>query len=316
MRIAFGPSAPEFGSWRWLGADFVDALRTSCVATEFSGDPADIEADVVVFIKFKPPAETLSFIRSRARVVFCPVDIYANAAEIDNDCESLRCSDLVITHCERLERYFSAYSQVSTLHHPLKYVIHPPFARITRGPIVWIGNHSNLQPVAEWVNQFDLPEELWILTDSSINQDHRCAESLGFSKRNRIRLETWSCERHLTWLKLARAALDIKGKDFRARHKPSAKAFDFIASGVPLAMNRGSSSGESVREFGLELARPEDLDHWLSDEYWHGTQCTGDRLRKELSLPQVARHFIDLIRSTSESSKYLSSNIRRCEVTA
>ena len=39
--------------------------------------------------------------------------------------------------------------------------------------------------------------------------------------------------RHQDWLGMARAALNIKGTDFRSRHKPATKAYDFIAPGIP-----------------------------------------------------------------------------------
>ena len=56
------------------------------------------------------------------------------------------------------------------------------------------------------------------------------------------------------------AAIDIKGDDFRSRHKPPAKAIDFIASGVPLAMNPDSSMVEHLARMGFDVASPLDTE--------------------------------------------------------
>ncbi|MDB5387278.1 MAG: hypothetical protein JWM11_2924 [Planctomycetaceae bacterium] len=300
LRVAFGPAAPEFGSWRWLGSDLCDALAQRFDTTVFENTvPA---CDVAIFIKFKPSAVELRSLRNRAALVFCPVDVYGNPTEIEVDGSSLSCFDLIVAHARRLERYFSAFSPVHYLDHPLKYVVPPSECRVTSGPILWIGNRSNLPPVVEWVNRRDLPEELWVLTDLETNSRFSTSDGLGFTARNRVRVENWSCERHLAWLKLARAAFDIKGLDFRSRHKSTAKAFDYIASGLPLAMNQTSSAVEVLRAMGFGLASPEDVGHWLSNEYWEATQEVGKQLRRDFALPCVAQRLGNLVQSAWASS--------------
>lgn len=300
LRVAFGPAAPEFGSWRWLGADLCDALTPRFNTAVFENVvPA---CDVAIFIKFKPSAEELLSLRNKAALVFCPVDVYGSATEIEADGSSLSCFDLIIAHSRRLERYFSAFALTHYLDHPLKYIVPPPQRPVTNGPILWIGNRANLPPVVEWVNDHDLPEELWLLTDCEVSSPFSSPERLGFTSRNRVRVENWTCERHLAWLKLSRAAFDIKGVDFRSRNKSTAKAFDYIASGLPLAMNHGSSAVEVLRTMEFDLASPEDVSHWLSIEYWEATQQVGERLQRELTLPCIARKMEDLIQSAWASS--------------
>ena len=89
----------------------------------------------------------------------------------------------------------------------------------------------------------------------------------------------------------ARAAIDVKGNDFRSRHKPPAKAIDFLASGVPLAMNHDSSPVEHLARMGFEVADPRDTERWLSREYWEETRRFGAALRELLSLERVARRW-------------------------
>jgi hypothetical protein len=89
----------------------------------------------------------------------------------------------------------------------------------------------------------------------------------------------------------ARAVLDIKGDDFRARHKPPAKGIDFIASGVPLAMNPESSTVEHLGRLGFKVVSPFDTARWFSRDYWYDTHRFGAAIRELLSLERVAKRY-------------------------
>jgi hypothetical protein len=82
------------------------------------------------------------------------------------------------------------------------------------------------------------------------------AADFGFASHVDVQIEEWTPQRQLGLTAGARAALDIKGDDFRSRHKPPAKAIDFIASGVPLAMNPDSSPVEHLARMGFDVASP------------------------------------------------------------
>jgi len=106
----------------------------------------------------------------------------------------------------------------------------------------------------------------------------------------------WSKETHRQHLSRARAALDLKGNDFRSRHKPQAKALDFLASGVPLAMNPDSSPVEHLARMGFEVPSPLDAERWLSRDYREETQRFGRALRELLSLERVGRRYQSVIK--------------------
>ena len=293
LRIAIGPEAPEFGSWNWIGADLAQALGGWHNVLTFTDEVPPV--DVVLFIKFKPPLATIQKLSQRSAIAFCPVDIYGSSAEIDADWESLRLCDLVVTHCERLTKYFAAYARARYLDHHLKYVAPPRETWTTDGPILWIGNCSNLALLVEWLRAHTLPEELWILTDLA---DDPAESDIGIATNLCARVERWSPERHTEWTSLARGAIEIKGSAFRARHKSPAKAHDFIASGVPVAMNREAAAVEHLGRRGFDIAEPHDTDRWLSQEYWEATQAYGRRLRTELTLENVAAQFESLLPET------------------
>jgi hypothetical protein len=118
-----------------------------------------------------------------------------------------------------------------------------------------------------------------------------------------VLIENWTPERHLERLAQARAVIDIKGPDFRARHKPATKAVDCIASGVLLAMNADSSSTAYLRTLGFEVATPENSEHWLSRAYWEQTRAFGAQLRERMSLPAVANRMTQILTDVLNTRK-------------
>lgn len=299
VSVAFGPKLPDFGSWQWVGADLCGALRGLDVL-DFNGQSPP--ADIVVFVKFLPSLDELREAKARSALVYFPVDYFGSCAEIDRTWESLRLCDVIVVHSQRLQAYFQSYATTIYLDHHLKFVSDPDCGHAANGgPILWVGVHSNLPPLVEWVNAHDLPADLVVLTNRPDDRPFTPG-GLGFSARNRVLPEPWSRESHLAHLKTAGAALDIKGDDFRSRHKPPAKALDFIASGLPLAMNKGTAPAEHLRRVhGFDVVDPADADRWLSVEYRQETIELGQRLRQELSLESVASRFSAIISSVQEA---------------
>ncbi|REK25328.1 MAG: hypothetical protein DWQ41_12340 [Planctomycetota bacterium] len=297
LRVAFGPEAPAFGSWNWIGVDLCEALTGDCETVCFTNEVPD--CDVAVFIKFLPPAPVLRQLRQRTRTVFCPVDIYGSAAEIDANSDALRQCDCVVIHCERLRKYVMPYTRTEYINHHLKYVAPLPLRRKTDGPLVWIGNRANLPPVAECVNSRTFAGKLYILTN--LDGPETTPGELGFGAANTVRVENWTERRHIELTSAARAAFDVKGDDFRARHKPPAKALDWIASGVPLAMNADSSSAEHAASLGFSLCHLDETERWLSEAYWNETQQFAKKLQTTLNLKRVAHTWLNLLRDIALS---------------
>jgi hypothetical protein len=285
---------PGWGSWEWVGADLQYHLTRSFRTTSFRWDQPPT-SDVLVIVKHVPPAEFLAFVPPTAALVFCPVDGYASSRDIDADRGFLRRCARIVLHCEKLRPYFEPYSPVTYLDHhvkflaPLRETFHPD------GFILWVGVRSNLPPLVAWVNTHPLPGPLRVLTNL---EDPRHAEEpllFGFRPGVAVQVREWSPELHRQWTAECRAALDIKGDDFRSRHKPPAKAIDFIASGVPLAMNPDASPVEHLERLGFSIATPAKPDCWLSHDYWEDTRRFGAALRELLSLERVGRRWRRLL---------------------
>lgn len=260
--VAIGPELTDFGSWNWIGKGLEASLRPF-VHTRIFSDACELPcADLIVFVKFKPSLCVLQTLRRNgSRLAFMPIDISGSATEIDADRASLKCFDIVLVHSRRLLRYFNAAARVEFVDHPLKYILPIPRLHSVAGPFLWIGRRCNLPPVVAWFNQTEMDDDLWVLTNADGKDLQR--EHLGFVRPGRIRLEKWSERVHLEWLAHAGIAIDVKGHDFRARHKPPAKAFDFLASGIPVLTNQGSSTALEMTYRGL---RPLTTDLWCPDD--------------------------------------------------
>lgn len=300
LRVAFGPWLPGWGSWDWLGADTAGELSRWFDTALFQwGDVPD--CDLTVIIKHLPSFEIVQSLARRSSIIYCPVDYYGHCDDISRDASALRLCSRIVVHCHRLRRFFQRYASVDYFDHHLKFVSERTLPYRRDGYVLWTGVRTNLPPLIEWLNRAHFDEPLLILSNfEDANRPPRAAE-IGLRHTRRVSLEPWSAERHLAALAGAKAAIDIKGGDFRQRHKPPAKALDFLASGLPLAMN-ASSSVEHLAQMGFDVASPRDAQRWFSREYWQETAAFGAALRDLLCLPRVALRWKQLIEQVAARS--------------
>jgi len=284
--IAVGPQLPGWGSWEWLGADLASDLSPWYRTESFGWDERPL-GDVVVVVKHPLPVERWLESTNRPPVLYFPVDHYGSAAEIDADASWLSSCARIAVHSEKLRKYFAPYAPVESLDHYVKFAGRPQQEHIPDGSILWVGVRTNLPPLVEWANSHTLPRPLIVLTNPEHPEVPMRPAAYGFRAGIDVHMEVWSANRHLELLTVVSAAIDIKGHDFRSTHKPPAKAIDFLAAGVPLAMNGDSSSTEHLAQMGFDVADPEDLDYWLSAAYWEETRRFGAALAELLSRPRV-----------------------------
>ena len=262
-------------------------------------------SDLAIIVKYDFP-DLMSSRPQETPVIYCPVDCYGSAGDIDRDGKWLFQCQQIITHSEFLRKYFCAYAPVEYIDHHVRFVSKTIASKSTEGPILWTGIRTNLPPLVEWVNQNTLSQELWVLTNLEQGNTSVTQDALGFSGNNSIRIENWTPQKHVNWAELASSAIDVKGTDFRARHKPPTKALDYLASGLPLAMNTESSSVKHLARQGFQIASVDDQEFWFSDEYRNQTIEFGSELRKILSRENIGKRFktiIDSILSNEISKK-------------
>ena len=296
INIQIGPERPEAGSWNWIGNHLLESISEPFRISIYHPSETSIAPDVLIWIKIPPSIDMLERLPRTTKVIYAPIDFYGSSAEIDQDFLSLCRCDFIVLHTSRLEKYFRSYAPVETFDHPLKYTVPLRKEFVLSGPILWVGVRDNLPPVIEWSNRNTLPEELWILTNPADPTRVPIASDYGFQRGNKVRMDVWSPEKQREWMQLARGAVDVKGADFRSRHKPPTKAADFLASGLPLALNADTSPREYCAELGFEVALSEDIDRWFSEEYWSECCQFGEKLQSLLSPEKVAQDWMNLLK--------------------
>jgi hypothetical protein len=288
--VAIGPEACGWGSWDWVGLDLAAELSKYYQTVIYAGP--DVPAcDAAIVVKHALAHDVIADLSRRAGVCYCPVDYYGSARDIDADAPMLRKCTSVVVHCERLRRYFEPYALVEYIDHHVKFAAPPRESYRPDGFIVWVGVRSNLGPLVDWINRHPPPGELRVLTNPEDPTRAIRAADFGFRRDLPVEIAAWSPERQRQWTLEARAAIDIKGDDFRSRHKPPAKAIDFLASGVPLALNPDSSPAEHLERLGFAVASPSDADRWFSRDYWEECSRFGSAIGELLTRERIGRRF-------------------------
>src|SRR5258708_17346290 len=192
--VAVGPRFPGWGSWEWIGADLQRDLSQWYSTCVFGWHKLPT-GDVAIVVKHPLPTEWWLESTRRPPVIYCPVDRYGSASEIDADGGWLsRCARIVI-HCERMRKYFAPYAPVEYLDHAIKYAGPPQQAHVPDGPILWVGVRTNLPPVVEWVNAHGLPRPLIVLTNPELPALPMEPPEYGFGPEVDVRMEVWTPER-------------------------------------------------------------------------------------------------------------------------
>jgi hypothetical protein len=284
-----GPVMPGWGSWEWLGQELIPLWQQQYAVSTFYYEQAPPSHGTVVIIKHPPPPAWWQEVRQvNRRCVYAPVDHYGSVIEIDQDAWWLTQLDHLLVHASRLKRYFTAYSPVSFVDHHWRFVIPDAVNPRSEGPILWVGVHTNLLPLVAWLQTHPLPAPLLVLT----NTDLLDPVKHGFPDSDEVTMQPWSPENHLAALQLARGALDVKGDDFRQRHKPPTKAIDYLMSGVPLAMPRHSGSVERLQQMGLAIPDPTEGNRWFSPEYLEAIHQWRSQWCEPLSRVSIAQQWM------------------------
>jgi hypothetical protein len=302
LRVAIGPENPSFGSWQWVGMSLITALKAKFETVVFSNAELVNDCSIIVFIKFLPTFERLKTLSKDSVLVYVPIDRYGSAAEIDDDRESLGLFRSVLLHSPRLMRYLHPYCLPTYVDHPLCYALQEPRRWVDTGPLLWAGRRCNVEPVAAWVNTQQLKMPVLVLTEG--DDSLPSPQELGFSDDNDVRTIRWSPQVHVKLIESALAAVDIKGSDFRSRHKPPAKMFDFLASGVPVITNRGSSSFLVAANHGLSILKADCWTDDLRELDRGGFRAQAAALCEALNPGRISdfliQHFLQLIKSNGE----------------
>lgn len=300
--LAIGP-VRDLPSWHWVGADTARALARHFDIALFDDFKRIPPSDVVMAIKLPPPLRCVRRLRARgSRLIYVPIDIYRDPAEIHGDAALLGACDLVLVHSELLGRHLGSYCRrVGFVEHHGKYTLPELAPYRPDGYVLWIGGLQNVPYLLKWLERNPLRRPLKILTDTgnraAIVAAQRVGDAIGVKLRlgpasiNGHETHPWSEAEQLRRLRECKAAIDIKGDDFNQRTKPPAKAQKFVSSGIPFACNLDSEVSRYFHDRGFSLASPAMEEIWYSEEYWRETRRFAAGLRERIELGAVGESY-------------------------
>lgn len=310
-RIAFGP-VRDVPSWSWIGMDTARELSKGYEVAIYDSWAVEPTCDVLFIVKDRPPDRfILDAQRQGTKLVYCPLDVYRDPRHITRDAGFLRACAMVLVHSERLLPFMQAHcGAVHFVDHHTRYALHPMADYQETGFILWIGGFQYVPYLVRWLERHPIAQEIRILTDVRNYRARDAARviaaeigvKLEISERTTsvagCRLYPWSERLQNQMMRQCKAALDIKMTEkFEQYLKPPTKAQQYIASGIPFAVNADSYSAEYFRVRGFDVVSPTDTARWLSREYWEATQAPGRQLRASTSIEAVTSRYRALIES-------------------
>ena len=288
MKVAIGP-ARDFPAWHWCGGDLIPELGLSHDIKVFKrySELSNESFDAVVMVK-EPPSRRCT--AGNMRIVYLPVDFFESRNQIQAYLPFLRSCSIVATHCRRLDIDLLPHCRRLThVEHYGKYVLPSMSDYKADGFVLWTGQGKYVRDTLDWYSRIERGFDLSMLTNDRGWFWDKSAHMDG------VTLDLWSEEGQLRLLGRAKAGLDIKGGDFNQMTKPPTKAQQFVASGVPVAVNRESYSWEWFHERGFDLADPDDEERWFGRRYWEETREFGIHLRNEISKTSVVSSYLELL---------------------
>ena len=286
IKVSIGPATKE-PSWAWCGGDLIEEISSSFTVDTFDDydNCAKQDPDVLMIVKEPPKQDKWKKLGHPKKIIYLPVDYFRTESHIHEHSLVLGDCCLIATHCTRLDKFLKNHcAQITHIEHYAKYALPIMNEFKQEGFVLWIGIGEFVPLVQGWYRKRNRPFILKILTA------HPCIHGTG-----NIHEQQWTPQIQRTMLGLAKAGIDIKGSDFHQSMKPPTKVQQFVASGVPVAVNRESYPWEWFHQEGLDLADPDDTSRWFSHEYWKETQDFGLRLREKISKKNVAKSYLDLI---------------------
>ena len=308
--IAFGP-VRNTPSWNWVGLDTARELSKYYNVVLYDALSPPPDCDVLFIIKRRPADQfVIEAQKKQVQLVYCPVDAHTHHAQLVGDTDLFRACAMVLVHSERLLPLVRPYcDRAHFVEHHARFVT-PMTDYRDNGFILWTGACKYVPYLLRWLEHHPIDHEVRILTDIDNDRARQKASMLAAEIRLPFeiardttsimghRIYRWTERRQDEMMRACKAALDVKMTEhFEQYYKPPTKAQQYIASGIPFAVNPDSYSAEYFRVRGFEVASLVDTTRWLSREYWEATRIEAERLRVATSIEVVGSRYRELIES-------------------
>lgn len=312
-RIAFGPML-GLPSTEWVGKDI--ALH---IDTEYE----DIDVELFHNFDFLPQVETIFIVKylphldwlikannEKIDVVYFPVDYFHHPSVLERDAVKLKLLDGIVLHNERLNNSLPS-SEVATffVDHYLKYQLPVKRQFLNRNFVLWVGHIEYLPSLIETLASDKIPLPVKILTDLENLSDKQeylekeilkntgvfnLEKKLDYVKLNGFLLEQWTSERQQNYMLSCRGAFDTKSMDFSHITKPPTKAQKYIFNAIPFATDAHTYAQEYFSKKGLELATLEQLERWLSEEYFNEINSFQEKYKETQTLAYISNEYLKI----------------------
>lgn len=287
MRIEYGPVSTA-GSVRYLEAAMTELGRRragQALVVPFARRPTEA-ADVVVWSK-----RTDGLLRYAAagrplgHVFFSPVDSFRSVSEARDflsAVDGLRC---VVAPSATWFEEVRPESRCTWIPHPVLHFDGREHPRNPDGDILCVAASAYADDVRDWLARVDPPRAVRILA----------SEPHLFRGRPQDIVREWTPALHAKWQNRCAAAVDVKSDSFWHRTKPSTKAMEMVAAGLPVAVHPASAAHGELAALGRRHGIPpiplEDSERLLSDEAWRQAAVLRDECLEQYGAGAVAERW-------------------------
>jgi hypothetical protein len=302
-------------SSNWVGQDIANHLEDigEYDVHSFNSFEDDNATGLHFIVKLMPSMNwIIRKIRQGSTLIYIPVDYFNSRLKIEKESEKLRLFHGIYVHNSILGEMLSKHNKnVFFINHYLKYKIDYKYKE--KGFLLWVGHLEYIPSLLLKLDENRSNHEIKVLTDlenfktkrNNIKKAslahgldwHEQSKSNGIISINGVRLEQWTPERQNIYMAECKAAFDTKEDEFIHKLKPPTKAQKYVFNNIPLATHSTSYSSMYFRDYGLEIPSTENVDYWLSYEYY----------KTLLEFNRLHGHLVDIGEVSSSYLRYSKS---------
>ena len=326
--VAVGPLV-GLPSSDWVGEDVADHLLKNQVTIEkFNDFNSPIDAQYIIIVKLMPSIEWLiEKAKLGVKVLYAPVDIFHSTYVFWQYRAHLTLFSGFLIHNDGVGELVGKASTAPQffIEHYLKYQVEHEATQPKLPELLWVGHLEYIPSLLKFIKENKPQVKIRALSDldklpfyenylkTSLNQiDCEYAvlrESDDGVFISGIYIEQWSENKQEELMENCIAAFDTKMDSFAHNLKPPTKAQKFIYNKIPFACSEYSFSFKYFKQRGLNVAKLNELNYLVSDEYRNNVNEFCDAQKWRVNIDSVASSYLhaceNSILPNSRTSIYL-----------
>ena len=321
--IAIGPLV-GLPSSDWVGLDVADWLLQNDIKVEkFNDFNNSIEAEYIIIVKIIPSLEWLiKQSKKGSEILYAPVDIFHSPFVYWRYRNRLKLFSGFLIHNDCLGELIGKASSSPQffIEHYLKYQVELKASQPRNHELLWVGHLEYIPSLLKFIRDHKPKIKIRALSDLEKlpyyeNYIEKNLNKIGFDyftekvtdKNVRISgvlIEQWSERKQAELMMSCVAAFDTKMNSFAHNLKPPTKAQMFIYNKIPFACSEYSFSFEYFKQRGLTVAKLNELDYLISDEYQKRVTEFGEQHCWRVDIARVASSYLHACEKSSSPVSY------------